>query len=603
MNERTVRRAQAISPFGVGAVIDILGESFVAEDITRWRGRREVLRAPRIAAHFDVDELRTPPSVDEKGSGIPYYRFPQWLFCGSCRRMTRWRTTMEKPGKPARCNACPKASQLVPMRFVAVCSNGHLGDIDWKRWAHSEVKNRDERQCGKTELSFVHVARVGGGLDSVAVRCACGAQRNLEQLPGPSGLRKIGVRCDGRQPWQRHEEAEACTETPVALQRGASSVYFPAVGSAIDIPPESNWQLWGGETARITANENFKLILHDPDHPLADQLIAMVVQKEKVAAAQVRQVLADALGHQAAPVSGPDAQDDINTREWAALTEPAAEHDPRDNFISRPTAFPSTAGHGNLQPVADILAQTLQRVVLVDRLREIRCLRGFQRHEMNRQVAADLGNRAGWLPAIEVFGEGVFLQFDEATVVAWEEREEVRARTDGLRRRLSGSHHARWLDDEVSPRLILLHTFAHLMMRQTAFDAGYSSSSLRERIYTSAGDAARAGVLIYTAAGDSEGTMGGLARLGHAERLLPIVTSALSTADWCSLDPVCRESSAQGTDGLSLAACHACALASETSCVLGNVLLDRMMLVDPGFGFFRGSLAALRVSLEGHGPR
>jgi hypothetical protein len=132
MNRRTIRRAQTITPSGVGAVVDMLGESFVAEDISQWRGRREVLRAPRIAAYFGVPVLRTPPSADS-GSGVPYFRFPLWLFCGACRDMTRWSPGREKPGQPPRCGACQARAQLVPMRFVAVCGNGHLDDVNCSR--------------------------------------------------------------------------------------------------------------------------------------------------------------------------------------------------------------------------------------------------------------------------------------------------------------------------------------------------------------------------------------------------------------------------------------------------------------------------------------
>ena len=52
MVERRLRRAQALSPSGVGAIIDILGESFVAEDTSRWQGKWHTLKAPRIAAYF-----------------------------------------------------------------------------------------------------------------------------------------------------------------------------------------------------------------------------------------------------------------------------------------------------------------------------------------------------------------------------------------------------------------------------------------------------------------------------------------------------------------------------------------------------------------------
>jgi hypothetical protein len=53
----------------------------------------------------------------------------------------------------------------------------------------------------------------------------------------------------------------------------------------------------------------------------------------------------------------------------------------------------------------------------------------------------------------------------------------------------------------------MLHTFAHLLVRQLAFDSGYASASLTERIYARVPDkesVGMAGVLIYTAAGDQE---------------------------------------------------------------------------------------------------
>jgi hypothetical protein len=405
-------------------------------------------------------------------------------------------------------------------------------------------------------------------------------------------MRSIGVACRGRQPWQFAENVH-CDLPLVVLQRGASSVYFPRVESAIDIPPESNWMNWGGPAARILSNENFKLLHAHPEHPAADVLIGMAAAEEGVSEEMVRAVLAEQLGVGTAPVTV-ERSADLRAREWQALISPALTHDPRDAFISRRAPFPSPAGHHVLGPFADQLAPLVADVVLVDRLREIRALRGFYRHTMDRMVEPDLGQRIGFLPAIEVFGEGVFLRIEEEPLRRWESLAAVRERAHILRSRLAGSFHARWIEEEPTPRLLLIHTLGHLLMRQMSFDAGYSSSSLRERIFADDKPAAPlAGLLIYTAAGDTEGSLGGLARLGEPERLVPVFARALGAAQWCSLDPVCRESDAQGPDGLSLAACHACVLASETSCILGNVLLDRALVIDPEFGFFRDAVAEL----------
>ena len=137
-------------------------------------------------------------------------------------------------------------------------------------------------------------------------------------------------------------------------------------------------------------------------------------------------------------------------------------------------------------------------------------------------------------------------------------------------------------------KFVLLHTFAHLLIRQLSFECGYSSSALRERIYCD--DLEMSGIMIYTADSDSEGALGGLVRQGKADRFVPTVLTALERGSWCSSDPVCRELAGQGMRGLNRAACHACTLLPETSCIAHNALLDRMLLLGKNekanYGFF-----------------
>ena len=200
-----------------------------------------------------------------------------------------------------------------------------------------------------------------------------------------------------------------------------------------------------------------------------------------------------------------------------------------------------------------------------------------------------------------MYGEGVFVALDENAVHFWEAQPEVveRIRTLAHRR----EHEGRFVPLP-TPRLVMLHTLAHLLIRQLSFECGYSIASLRERIYSRTPDegAPMAGILIYTAAGDSEGTLGGLVREGDADRLLSSMTQAILQAEWCSADPICRESSGQGPGALNLAACHACALLPETSCTVYNRLLDRVLLVggikNPGIGLFGDLIVQARQNME-----
>lgn len=585
MTVRKVRRSQIISPFGPGAIIDLVGESFVVEDAGRWRGPRVPVDFPRLASYLKVDQLAAPsPRLP-----VPYYRFPQWLFCPACRRMSRWSYKQEVANTVPTCEHCPGNKQLIPMRFVAVCANGHLSDIDWVRWAHSGTRrDRNQNQCQRSNLRFISRAGVGGGLNSLTVRCAtCGGERSLEWLTSRIGLRQLGVPCTGRQPWQDQADAEPCSEPVVAMQRGATSVYFPHVESAIDIPPESAWSVVSDPLTALRQSSEFKFLIREPGHPLTASMIDYAATRYGLSPAEVEATLARETTDPHMPVDG--GPENIRPDEWSALINPQEDHDHRDRFISRRPDRPLRSDEGT----ASRWNRVITDVVLVDRLREVRVLTHFERHTMQQKVKSNLSPNGDFLPAIEVFGEGFFLKFDEDALADWERHSDV---VDRCRKLLERHQQKgiRWLP-EPTPRYVLLHTFAHLLMRNTAFEAGYSTSSLRERLYVTRSDKApaMAGVLIYTAAGDSEGTLGGLVRMGEFPRLGRLLDMSVTGAQWCSFDPVCADHPGQGPDGLSLAACHACSLVSETSCEAANRLLDRRLLTDPAFGFFADLAATI----------
>jgi len=203
--------------------------------------------------------------------------------------------------------------------------------------------------------------------------------------------------------------------------------------------------------------------------------------------------------------------------------------------------------------------------------------------------------RLPWLPAIEVRGEGIFLALDEKRLAAWEMLPAVRERAERCDRLYRADWEARHGVGEEPPRTIsarylLCHTLAHALMRQLTLECGYSSASLQERIYAASGDRPMAGVLIYTATTDSDGTLGGLQRQGKSSRIGGIITRALGSIEWCSSDPLCISEMMNASASFSNAACHACVLAPETSCEAFNSYLDRALLIGapdaPEAGFF-----------------
>jgi hypothetical protein len=224
-------------------------------------------------------------------------------------------------------------------------------------------------------------------------------------------------------------------------------------------------------------------------------------------------------------------------------------------------------------PLADYgewIANQFKRIVLIDRLRETRAMVGFERivpetpaqikeRKKLLRVQSESGLANDWLPAALVYGEGIFLVVNEERLSAWEARRAVADRAALLQHRFDEAASQRKLQErQLAGRLPMLHTLAHLLINQLTFECGYSSASLRERLYVSPPPRPVAGVLIYTAAGDTEGTMGGLVRMGRPEHLTRIITRALEGATWCSADPVCMEvgsTSAKGqTHAISLPA-------------------------------------------------
>ena len=146
--------------------------------------------------------------------------------------------------------------------------------------------------------------------------------------------------------------------------------------------------------------------------------------------------------------------------------------------------------------------------------------------------------------------------------------------------------------ENFSARYVLLHTLSHLLIRQLSLECGYSGASIKERIYSTwpGSSEVMAGILLYTSSSDSDGSLGGLVRQGHPNEFEKIFRNMLQDAFWCSSDPICIQSKAQGYDSLNFAACHACTLLPETSCEMRNCLLDRASisgtLEDRDKGFF-----------------
>ena len=558
-----VRRSQLITTYGVGAIIALEDESFMVSGIDRWDAEPEIFER-RLQRELNVSGFVQPPAT-ETGLDVPVVRFPRWAFCPGCRRLEahRFFTTFDKH----HCQDCELP--LVPSRFVVACDRGHIDDFPYFRWVH-----RGSSSKGGTHRMEIAAVGATASLSDIVIACECSETTTMDSALDKFALRDV-MSCSGERPWLS-SEPEQCTSTPRALQRGASNVWSPVVKSSLSIPPWS-------EGAFLALDRYWNAAKYLDDAGLRGFIEGAGLTKrgdftvdELVLAAKQRRAEEDA--------PGTPTEERLRFQEYEALDRGRDERQRRQDFVAVPA--------GELGPIA---REWFDRVMLVKRLREVRVLEAFTRivqpgPATPREKRAPLfDSHPGWLPAFDVSGEGVFIRLNAERLAEWETRPEVVERAAMLNANYGKSFFAqgREPDRAITPRLVMIHTFAHALITQWSLDSGYAASSLRERLYVSDG---MCGLLVYTATSDSAGSLGGVVAQGEGARFETAVGEALLRSAWCSADPLCIESDAAGVDALNLAACHACALLPEVSCEELNSLLDRALLVGapgaPTLGFF-----------------
>jgi hypothetical protein len=587
---RKIRRMHTIYPFGVGALKEIAGESFIACDISRWgvRGTR-LLGVDRLLRGFGVSELRTA-EAGKNSQPLSFYRFPEWHFCEvkNCRAL-RQATTEEQEDAPqctGRNGVFHKRRMMKPIRYVQVCRKGHIQEIDWNFWVHS---------AGSKCRSRDHLKLVPDA-GSQQVRVVCASCETSRPITGQVGT---GDKCRGRHPWVRLDAAEPCDQFVVGTQRGAGNVWFPLGDSGIVIPPDSDYDDRRLLFQKIREDKNFQNLCAAPNSPMAENHRRLLKARYNVSNADIEKCISSGIAVEVDRSPDTDGKAPLlREEEWQALTSEVDTPDPRSDFVIE--SVPRDSIDFSRTEFTEV-PKWIESVTLVRRLREIRMLKGFTRvlpigsftdvsnsSDAVQLVPAGLGGET-WRPAIEVFGEGIFLSISESEISKWESEARVVAETRTIEIAVEQHLMSSRFSQLVNSRYLLLHSLAHALIREISFDCGYPASSLRERIYCSTRtneSLPMAGILIYTADADGEGSMGGLVAQGEHDRILPLVERAIKSTAWCSLDPVCGETRSSG--GLNYGSCHACSLLPETSCENSNALLHRGFISpDSDVSFFR----------------
>ena len=588
-----VRPSQLLWTYGPGAMIDLPNLSVLTMGLDRWQagrclpvGEARLLAAVRRALGPQVASLRMPPVFDDDGVdpfsaegriGVPVRPFPRWLRCVKCGLLADWDSGLfaikANPYRPERTHFahtnCDKGknADAVPARFLLACRNGHLDEFPWRWFVHGGPSD-----CPGALRFFERGASLQ--TENLWVKCEeCGRARSLVHAFGREAADNLPA-CRGRHP--HLDLYEECDAEPRTILLGATNGWFPITLSVLAIPLAGSplgqlvadgWDYFADAESEAEIKGIVKTLVKDGTLPGIDKWdhreIWQAVEDRKAGRPEAAVV----------------PEGDIREPEWDVLT---AEAPPTDwpHFLSRRVEVPER------------WRERFSGVLLLERLREVNALIGYTRVEAPEEstdpderppMAAMTRGAPEWVPAVEVHGEGIFIRFDERAVAEWETREAVRDRSRMLEAGHRAWRNARKLSpDEGFPgiRYAMLHTFAHLLVRELALECGYNAASIRERVYAKSGDSPMAGVLLYTAAADSDGTLGGLVELGKPENLGRLIERALRRAAVCSSDPLCAEHDPGADRSLHAAACHACAFVAETSCERGNRYLDRALLVD-----------------------
>lgn len=556
-----IRRAQLITTYGPGALIPIDEHSYIVVGLDSWdvSGADGEIREPRLERRLGVGCFVLPPSSDSDAGAardIPVLRFPRTYSCSGCHTLGRYSDIKGIDGLCATCS-----SRLVTSRFVVVCEAGHLNDFPYHRWVH---RGNPQPEGPDHRLTLEARGR-SAALDDIRISCSCGALNSMGGALGKQALKALGT-CSGHRPWLRGAPLEACDLTPRGLQRGASNVWQSITESSISIPP------WSNDASRFV--DRYAAAIDN----LPDNVMEMVIEG-MIADARTRttigEVMAVVVERKRLQAGEPPTMLELRQQEHEALMRGRIDDGQKQDFIC-------------VVPDKEPVPRPVAHLRLVTRLREVRALTGF--HRLSPSGTADLPaarlsrEPVGWLPAIEVSGEGVFIGLDLDVVRQWETDQRVVDRISRLGGAKDSSGNDLPADRTPNPRRVLVHTLAHILIDQWSLDCGYPSSALRERLYVGG---EMAGVLIYTATSDSAGSLGGVVGMAMNGRFELSLRQAIAHAAWCSNDPLCMESGAVGVEARNLGACHACALLPETSCELGNTLLDRGVLVGadgcPGF--------------------
>lgn len=585
-----------------------------------------------------LDALVEIPENDLKENGYPEKSaetisakyFPEWMFCPKCKqfdKLENWykhwnneKSIAKYNDKdkflPPKCFSCHSKAKdkkyrftdLEQIRFVLTSPNGNIVDVPWDMWVFAEIKGKNDDESNKIYKEQIEDNEKRKFLDFTRE-----IPKNIyftyevsDQYNNLKGISIIARSIDtnkviGRNTLEgifslRVQEKDVLLNSNSkawmkVVIRSSNSVYYPNILQSLFLPIS--------ESLDNFSNEEIEFLKINNEVIKDVSILSNLLQINKSAnrtPEQIQKLIENDFIPENNILSKSNLEQDYRLSEY--------------NFIvSKKEKYKNEEVQLSIELIEQELydCKEIANIYRLDSLKMTAVQVSFTRQEpidkdyflqedsdeqnkegqyINKKYTSIYGNRTKYIPAIANIGEGIFIDFENKKIKEWiESNDEIQNRANIVQKNFDDTKLNQKEERITSPKLILLHTFSHLIIKELEFLSGYPATSLHERLYISND---MQGILIYTIAG-AEGSYGGLVSVCKSKKIGEIIKSALHRATDCSSDPICYQTKeqGQGVGGTNLAACYSCALLPETSCEEFNRFLDRRLLIDDNYGYFK----------------
>ncbi len=632
-----IQTRKAISSYGgVGSIIETRDGSILIDNFNEWpffqtvNGQFEEHNfiidkrfKNRLSKYFQeleylikipVNELKQGYKPENPFAFLSAKYFPEWFYCNNCNRFDRidnwknnWENNVDSYHKekfyPPKCYSCyvknrdkkRKLYDLEQVRFILTSPNGEIADIPWDKWSLLRGRKKEENTDTKDTTDVEEIITLGNiqvpddvifeyktsdKLDDLKGIWIITKRKNGEQLNFTtlSGLFNLRVTIQ--------ELIPNTKETDILFKpviRSSNSVYYPNILSSIFIP------------ANDELNEfSINLIREEHNDGSNAQAISRNLKRYKnidIDAETIQKLIDNNFSEREVEIAKTENQ--YRFDEYKFITEKDKERiedkllfNKIDKSLFQSNEIKSIYKMDKIKITSVQTSFTRQEPISTNSFLEDEDLEKSTLESITKKFTSTYGKTTKYLPAIESYGEGIFFEFENTVLDEWIKNnpklEERLSILIGNKQQFESSFNE---DFELNQKFVLIHTFSHLIIKELEYLCGYPSTSIQERLYIDE-ELGMNGVLIYTIAG-SEGSYGGITSICDDDRIGRLLESAMIRAIDCATDPICYHTHGQGVANLNLSACFSCTLLPETSCEMFNCYLDRRVLVDKEYGYFK----------------